>query len=90
MQRSVDDLCQRPTDARHVREIVYGRRLHAAHPAPWALSTERETRERLRAALGKLPSDTVLLIGDTDLERGWMATGRLAGYVPADRFFAGI
>ncbi len=64
--------------------------LNAAHPAPRSLSSEHETRQCLRAALGMLPSDTVLLIGDTDLERGWMATGRLAGYVPADRFFAGI
>ena len=64
--------------------------LNAACAAPWALSSDREVRDSLRAALGKLPSDTVLLIGDTDLERGWMTSGRLAGYVAADRFFGGV
>ncbi len=63
--------------------------LNAAHTAPWALASDRVARDCLRAALGKLPSDTVLLIGDAALERGWCAAGRLAGYLPSERFFAG-
>jgi hypothetical protein len=35
----------------------------------------------------KLPADGVLLIGDTTLEREWSEAGRLAGYLPSDRYF---
>jgi hypothetical protein len=41
----------------------------------------------LRAALGKLPGDQVILVGDLGLERDWCAAGRLAGYLPAERYF---
>lgn len=61
--------------------------LDGAHPAPYALATFGEMRERLRAALGKVPSDQVLLVGDLALERDWCAAGRLAGYLPAERYF---
>ncbi len=57
------------------------------HPAPVAFSADRAVRERLRAALKCLPADAVLLVGDTDWERDWSSSGRLAGYLPADRFF---
>jgi hypothetical protein len=62
--------------------------LQAAHPAPFALAGFGETRAALRVALGKLPSDRVLLVGDLPLERDWCAAARLAAYLPADRFFA--
>jgi|GEM_PF-3081246 len=39
------------------------------------------------AALGRLPSDRVILVGDLALERDWYAAGRLAAYLPADRYF---
>ncbi len=55
-------------------------------PAPFASFSQ--TRRILREALGKIPPDTVLLIGDTALEREWCAAGRLAGWLPAERFFA--
>jgi hypothetical protein len=61
--------------------------LDGAHPAPFALAGFREMRERVRAALGKLPSDQVILVGDLGLERDWCAAGRLAGYLPAERYF---
>lgn len=35
----------------------------------------------------KLPADTVVVIGDTALEREWCAAGRLAGYVSAQSYF---
>lgn len=38
-------------------------------------------------ARGTIPADGVLLIGDTALERDWSVAGRLAGYLPAHRFF---
>lgn len=56
-------------------------------PAPCAFSADGVVRDRLRAALGSLPSDAVLLIGDTAWERDWSRSGRLAGYLSADRFF---
>ncbi|MBA3908706.1 MAG: hypothetical protein C0524_02240 [Rhodobacter sp.] len=61
--------------------------LDGAHPAPFALAAFSETRRVLRDALGKLPSDQVLLVGDLGLERDWCAAGRLAGYLPAERYF---
>lgn len=55
--------------------------------APYALAGFGEMRERLRAALGKVPGDQVILVGDLGLERDWCAAGRLAGYLPAERYF---
>ncbi|MES2541380.1 MAG: hypothetical protein V4583_12465 [Pseudomonadota bacterium] len=61
--------------------------LDGVHPAPYALAGFGEMRERLRAALGRVPSDQVILVGDLGLERDWCAAGRLAGYLPAERYF---
>ncbi|MCX7286609.1 MAG: hypothetical protein NTW20_03355 [Rhodobacterales bacterium] len=61
--------------------------LDASHPAPDALAGFGEARAALRAALGKLPSDQVIVVGDMALERDWCAAGRLAGYLPAERYF---
>ncbi len=62
--------------------------LDTAHAAPGLLDTEPAIRADLRAALGSLPAGAVLLVGAFGLERDWCATARLAGYLPADRFFA--
>ncbi|MBL9074130.1 hypothetical protein [Tabrizicola sp.] len=61
--------------------------LDAVHPAPYALAGFGEVRAVLRQALGKVPSDRVILVGDLGLERDWCAAGRLAGYLPAERYF---
>ena len=61
--------------------------LDGVHPAPWALAGFGEVRAVLRQALGKVPSDQVILVGDLGLERDWCAAGRLAGYLPAERYF---
>lgn len=61
--------------------------LDAAFAAPLALGGFADARTRLRAALGGLPGDAVLLIGDHALEAEWCAAGRLAGYLPAARYF---
>ena len=63
--------------------------LDGAFAAPFALAGFGEMRERVRVALGKVPSDQVILVGDLGLERDWCAAGRLAGYLPAERYFAG-
>jgi hypothetical protein len=61
--------------------------LDGVHPAPHALAGFGEMRDRVRAALGKAPSDQVILVGDLGLERDWCAAGRLAGYLPTERYF---
>ena len=59
----------------------------AAFPAPFALAAIGEMRDRVRAALGKMPGDQVILVGDLGHERDRCAAGRLAGYLPAERYF---
>lgn len=63
--------------------------LSATHPAPGHLASFAVARDHIRAAIGRLPSDTVLLVGDHGLEAEWCAAGRLAGYLPAARYFGG-
>ncbi len=63
--------------------------LDGAWTAPYGLAGFGEVRERLRAALGKVPGDQVILVGDLGLERDWCAAGRLAWYLPAERYFTG-
>ena len=63
--------------------------LHAATIAPAAAASWRFTRDALHGFLqGRgLPRDGVVVIGDTDAERGWVAAAALAGYVGAARYF---
>ncbi len=56
--------------------------------APGLISTWGDTRARLLEIKGQLPADGVLVVGDTSLERGWSSAGRLAGFIPADQYFA--
>ena len=44
-------------------------------------------RDRMREASGRLPADGVVLVGATGWEREWAAAGRLAFYLPDDRYF---
>ncbi len=57
--------------------------------APGVDDIWRDSRKTILSALkaDHLPADAVLLIGDTSLERDWSLAGRLAGYLPADRYF---
>jgi len=64
--------------------------LDQAHAAPYALAPFREVAAGLRAACGRVPGDHVLLVGDMALEGAWCAAGRLAGYLPAERYFGGV
>lgn len=63
--------------------------LQAAFAAPGAFANFTDSAALIRAARAGLPGDRVLLVGDMALEQGWCATGRLAGYVPAARYFGG-
>jgi hypothetical protein len=57
----------------------------AAAPAPFA--PWGEIRRHLSVALGNLPGDGVLLVGDAGFEREWSSAGRLAGFLTAERYF---
>lgn len=61
--------------------------LGAAGPAPAFTDGWSAIRARVGDILGPLPRDGVLVIGETGLEREWSMAGRLAGYLPAERFF---
>jgi hypothetical protein len=64
--------------------------LMRAEAAPGHLAKFGESRERLRSILGRLPPDQVILVGEHTLERDWCTAGRLAAYLPAERYFAGL
>jgi len=61
--------------------------LQRAHAAPGLLVAPRLQRAHLRDILGPVPGDRVLLIADQPLEADWALHGRLAGWLPAARFF---
>ena len=62
----------------------------ARGPAPTLRDTPRTEAARLAAIAAGLPHDAVLVIGETMMERGWVATGRFAGWLPADRWRAAM
>lgn len=61
--------------------------LDAAGAAPGAHLSFSDLGRQTRGLLGRLPADRVLLVGETALEREWSLAGRLAGWLPAERFF---
>jgi len=79
-------LAIRPLDPAQVAGAG-GAHLDAAFAAPALLGRWREAGATIRAALGRVPGDQVILVGDTALERDWCAAARLAGWIPADRYF---
>jgi hypothetical protein len=65
--------------------------LDRAGVAPTVFDSWSETRARLLAltrAAG-VAADAVLVVGEAAPERGWCAAGRMAGFLPAQRFLAG-
>jgi hypothetical protein len=60
--------------------------IDTARAAPHWLASFADTHHAIRAAL-TVPGDRVILIGDHGMERDWCAAGRLAGYLPASRYF---
>ncbi len=57
--------------------------------APDLIDSWTEVRLKIEAETNemKIPSDGVMVIGDTALEREWFQAARLGGYLPADRYF---
>ncbi len=62
--------------------------LTATGHAPGITATWQDIRGRVQALKGSLPADGVVVIGETWLERDWCEAARLAGYLPAERYFA--
>lgn len=56
--------------------------------APAAFAPFATQRLALRQALGRFSGDQAVLVGAYGAEAEWCATARLAGYVPAQVFFA--
>lgn len=80
----------RPFDPARVTQTLAGAGLGlTAGLAPTLSQGWAETRARLRAILARSghPADRVLVIGETDLERDWVAAAQFAGFLPADRYF---
>jgi hypothetical protein len=63
--------------------------LDLAGRAPTVFDSWSDTRRRLVAFArdARVPADAILVVGDTGLEKDWSATARMAGYLPADRYF---
>jgi len=68
--------------------VANGDVLDRAGQAPLPMESFRATADRLRATLGTMPGDGVVLVAsDAPWERDWMAAGKLAAIIPAERFF---
>lgn len=82
---------QPPLDPARVRQTLVGQgvRTGAAMPAPGLALSWSETRRALDRFLAgaRQPRYGVLVIGATALERDWVAAGRMAGFVAAERYF---
>lgn len=77
-------------DLRAGIEAETGLQLDGAAPAPTYPPSWSQMRQRTLAALApaRLPAGGVILVGETGFERDWSTAARLAGYVPAERYFA--
>ena len=63
--------------------------IRAACAAPRFTDSWSDIRNQLTDLIRceKIPADAVVLIGDTALEREWLAAGKFAAYLPAEAFF---
>ena len=79
-------LVSAPMSAQVVLQVSQGL-IDAASVAPNAFASFSQARALLDAARAGMPRGGVLLVGDMALEQAWCAAGRLAGYIPAERYF---
>lgn len=77
-----------PLDPREVLQ-VNGQVLDLTGRAPTVFDSWSDTRRQLVALARdtRVPADAILIVGDTPLEKDWCATARMAGYLPAERYF---
>lgn len=74
-----------PHDAARVAEVNAA--ILRASEAPGLAATWGDTRDAILALKQTIPADGVLVIGETWLERDWCGAARLAGFLPAERYF---
>jgi hypothetical protein len=83
---------QPPVDPDRLRQVLAGQGIdvQAAVRAPGLTDGWAGTRAILTGLLSgaRHPADRVLVIGETALEAGWAGAARMAGYLPAERYFA--
>jgi hypothetical protein len=80
-------LAHAPVQPTHLTALP---QIDRAYRAPQFSSSWSAVRDQLSAiALDtNTPNGRVILVGDTAFEREWVETGKLAGYLPADKYFA--
>lgn len=82
---------QPPLSPSRVAAMLEGQgvNVHGAIAAPGVAESWAQTRNRIAALLAdsRHPPDGVVLIGETALERDWVAAARLAGFVPGHAYF---
>lgn len=63
--------------------------LDAAHAAPQFTQSWADMRDRMIAIVQttRQPADRFVMIGDTSFEAEWAEAARMAGYLPAARYF---
>ncbi|MBT8408124.1 MAG: hypothetical protein KJN93_00680 [Alphaproteobacteria bacterium] len=71
------------------RVLAMNPELEGAARAPSLVQSWSETRDVVQAFTSAhgFAGDGVVLVGETPLEREWLAAGKLAGFVTAERYF---
>lgn len=72
-----------PEDVQRVNPVLDVVGVAPGFTAGWA-----DIRAHVQQLKGTLPADGVVVIGETWLERDWCEAAHLAGYLPAERYFA--
>lgn len=81
-------LAHRPLSPEDLEDIANRANLAlATGPAPHFDQPWSDLRQAVLSPLQGLPKDGVLVIGDTSHERLWSEAGKLAGYLPSERYF---
>lgn len=82
---------QPPLDPEHLARMLAadGVRIDVAHRAPGLADNWPATRDRLAAMIrvAGAPRAGTVVVGETALERDWVAAARLGAFVAGDRFF---
>ncbi|SFR43545.1 hypothetical protein SAMN04488005_1921 [Yoonia tamlensis] len=80
-------LAHAPAMVKHLQALP---QIDRAFRAPQFTDSWSSVRDQFRAmtADAKTPASRLVLVGDTAFEREWVETGKMAGYVPADVYFA--
>ena len=81
-----------PLDAEAIAQAIASRdaiRFEGVARGPSPIAPWRQIRREMRAAIAPLKRSpgAVMLVGEAGFEREWAGAARLAGYLPAERYF---